>query len=98
MPATYRKSNGDYLTNQGLPMNKPGRQCKRRATEDALMAAMEAGANLGEAAKACGLGRSTVHRWIAGDWHFKDRVWVAKARWKYTRRQMRIKNRRRAAS
>lgn len=96
MPATYRKSNEIYLTSKGAPMNKPGRHCKRPATQDALMEAMEAGATLGEAAKACGVGRSTVHRWTAGDENFKWRVWVAKQRWKYTQRQLRRRNRRRA--
>ena len=85
MPATYRKSDGIYLTTKGRRMHKPGRRSKLQEKRRALLAALEAGATIGEASKDCGVGRSTFHRWLKADLYLQDAKLLAKARARWRR-------------
>lgn len=43
-------------------------------TRDAVIAAIESGCTMGEAAKTVGVNRTTLYRWMAADPEFADRV------------------------
>ena len=43
-------------------------------THDAVIAAIESGCTMGEAAKVVGVNRTTLYRWMAADPEFADRV------------------------